>query len=196
MNDRNKDATAPYPAWSEDVATVLEHFQSDPTDGLSVDSIAELQRIHGLNELDKEPGKPLWKLVLEQFEDMLVRVLLLAACVSFILALIEGGDEGIRAFIEPFVILLILVLNAFVGVWQESNAENALEALKDMQPAFAKAVRSGKLISELPTRELVPGDIVHMAVGDKVPADLRIIRINTATLRAEQASLTGASLKL
>ena len=76
---------------------------------------------------------------------------------------------------------------------QEANAESALEALKEMQPEIAKVVRSGTLVSDLPSKQLVPGDIVRLSVGDRVPADCRIVHINTATLRAEQASLTGAN---
>ena len=150
---------------------------------------------YGPNELTKEPPTPLWRLVLEQFDDALVKMLLVAALVSFVIAVFEDdpGEAGLRAFVEPFVILLILVLNAIVGVWQEANAESALEALKEMQPAETRCVRGGELVAALPARSLVPGDVVHLAVGDKVPADCRLAKIHTATLRAEQSSLTGAA---
>jgi Ca2+-transporting ATPase len=119
----------------------------------------------------------------------------LAACVSFGLAFFEDdGTEGIRAFIEPAVILLILILNAAVGVWQESNAENALEALKEMSAETARCLRNGRLIPELPARELVPGDIIEVAAGDRVPADARVLKLKTAILRAEQSALTGESV--
>jgi Ca2+-transporting ATPase len=118
----------------------------------------------------------------------------LAAFVSFGLAFFEEeGTEGIRAFIEPAVILLILILNAAVGVWQESNAENALEALKEMSAETARCLRNGRLIPELPARELVPGDIIEVVAGDRVPADARILKLKTALLRAEQSALTGES---
>eukprot|EP00850_Spirogloea_muscicola_P014853 SM000109S14167 [mRNA] locus=s109:444144:450805:- [translate_table: standard] len=138
----------------------------------------------------------MWKLVLEQFEDTLVRILLVAALISFVLAYMDGDDAsdgGITAYVEPLVILLILILNAVVGVWQESNAERALEALKEMQSEHAKVVRDGKFIPDLPASELVPGDIVELVVGDKVPADMRILQLKTSTLRLEQSSLTGES---
>merc|ERR1719261_1601175 len=97
------------------------------------------------------------ELIIEQFEDMLVRILLLAALVSFALIVMEEGFEnGIAGFIEPIVILTILILNAIVGVWQERNAENALEALKEMASATAKVRRGGELVPELPAKELVP----------------------------------------
>eukprot|EP00897_Mesotaenium_endlicherianum_P010467 jgi/Mesen1/9449/ME000626S08697 len=144
----------------------------------------------------------MWKLVLEQFDDTLVKILLAAAAVSFILAFIddkmewdkEGEGSGITAYVEPLVILTILILNAVVGVWQESNAERALEALKEMQSEHAKVVRDGREIGDLPARELVPGDIVELRVGDKVPADMRIVSLKTSTLRVEQSSLTGESM--
>lgn len=83
--------------------------------------------------------------------ERLLQVLLIAAVVSFALAYFEEGsaEEGFRAYIEPAVILLILALNAFVGVWQESNAEAALEALKEMQPESAKVTRAGQLVTSI-----------------------------------------------
>ena len=173
-------------------------------------------------------------------ESHCIQVLLLAALVSFLLAYFEEGsaEEGIRAYIEPFVILLILVLNAIVGVWQESNAEAALEALTQLQSEHASVFRHGKQVSnnlarswaatrlecnlflqsmcnvmliddrcyctlchafvfvqifDLPSVELVPGDLVELNVGDRVPADIRIVALKTPTLRSEQASLTGES---
>lgn len=120
---------------------------------------------------------------------------MLAAGVSFVLAFFEeGGEEGLRAFVEPAVILLILILNAAVGVWQESNAENALEALKEMSAETARAIRNGQTIPALPARDLVPGDIIEVHAGDRVPADCRVLRLKTAILRAEQAALTGESV--
>jgi len=87
-----------------------------------------------------------------------------------------------------------LVLNAVVGVWQESNAEAALEALKEMQPEGAVAVRDGSKKVSIPAKDLVPGDVVVLAAGDRVPADARVLSLATATLRVEQASLTGESV--
>lgn len=109
-------------------------------------------------------------MVLEQFDDLLVKILLFAAMLSFGLALFEGDhDEGLAAFVEPLVILLILIINATIGVWQESNAENALEKLKEMQSEHARVYRKeGGFINDLPATELVPGDIVEVWVGDKV----------------------------
>ncbi|KAK9917696.1 hypothetical protein WJX75_007286 [Coccomyxa subellipsoidea] len=191
-----REMAGQYPAWVRSPEETAAHYGVDVDGGLTTKQVEQQRTKFGWNELEKPAGKPLWKLVLEQFDDMLVKVLLLAAIVSFMLALFEEGssEEGIRAFIEPAVILLILILNAIVGVWQESNAEAALDALKDSLSETATVLRDGQLVSELPSRELVPGDVVELHVGDRVPADIRVIALKTATLRAEQASLTGESV--
>uniref|UniRef100_A0A672P9K3 Sarcoplasmic/endoplasmic reticulum calcium ATPase 2 n=1 Tax=Sinocyclocheilus grahami TaxID=75366 RepID=A0A672P9K3_SINGR len=149
------------------------------------------------SELPAEEGKSIWELVIEQFEDLLVRILLLAACISFVLAWFEEGDETITAFVEPFVILLILIANAIVGVWQERNAENAIEALKEYEPEMGKVYRQDrKTVQMIKAKEIVPGDIVEVAVGDKVPADIRICAIKSTTLRVDQSILTGESVSV
>jgi Ca2+-transporting ATPase len=171
----------------------LKRFNVNEKNGLSDEQVSKQREIYGFNELEKEEGTPLWKLVLEQFDDALVKILLGAASVSFLLAYFEGGHgEGISAYVEPLVILVILILNAVVGVWQESNAEAALEALKDLQPENARALRNGEMIT-VPARDLVPGDIVEIRVGDKIPADIRLISMKTTSIRVEQAQMTGES---
>ncbi|XP_041006887.1 calcium-transporting ATPase, endoplasmic reticulum-type [Juglans microcarpa x Juglans regia] len=187
----------PFPAWSWSVEQCLKEFNVKLDKGLSTYEAEKRRERHGWNELAKEKGKPLWRLVLEQFDDMLVKILLVAACISFILAYMHGGEfgqSGFEAYVEPFVIVLILVLNAIVGVWQESNAEKALEALKEMQCESGKVLRDGYFVPELPARELVPGDIVELRVGDKVPADMRVAALKTTTFRVEQSSLTGEAV--
>lgn len=187
----------PFPAWSWPVKQCLKEFNVKIDKGLSSYEVEKRRERYGWNELIKEKGKPLWRLVLEQFDDMLVKILLVAACISFILAYMHGGEageSGFEAYVEPFVIVLILVLNAIVGVWQETNAEKALEALKEMQSESGKVLRDGYFVPNLPARELVPGDIVELRVGDKVPADMRVAALKTTTLRAEQSSLTGEAM--
>ncbi|CBZ53307.1 hypothetical protein NCLIV_030940 [Neospora caninum Liverpool] len=177
-----------------DAEEVVHQLKADAKRGLSEEEACERLEVFGKNELEHDAGKSLLQLILEQFQDLLVRILLSAAVVSFVLALFEGGaDEGITAFIEPLVILIILVLNAAVGVWQESNAEKALEALKQLQPAQGRVLRGGAW-RIIPSAELVPGDIIDVRCGDKVPADCRILALKSTTLRVEQSQLTGESV--
>ncbi|XP_072423545.1 sarcoplasmic/endoplasmic reticulum calcium ATPase 1-like [Chiloscyllium punctatum] len=175
----------------------LAYFGVSELTGLSPEQVKKNFDKYGPNELPAEEGKTLWQLVVEQFEDLLVRILLLAACISFVLAWFEEGEETITAFVEPFVILLILIANAVVGVWQERNAEDAIEALKEYEPEMGKVYRTDKkLVQRIKAREIVPGDIVEVAVGDKVPADIRIIKIISTTLRVDQSILTGESVSV
>lgn len=185
-----------FKAWSKDVRECEEHFKVSVKTGLSHDEVENRRKIYGFNELEKHDGQSIWKLVLEQFNDTLVRILLAAAIISFVLAWYdgdEGGEMEITAFVEPLVIFLILIVNAIVGVWQESNAEKALEALKEIQSEQASVIRNNEKIPSLPAKDLVPGDIVELKVGDKVPADMRVVELISSTLRLEQGSLTGES---
>ncbi|EEA06756.1 calcium-translocating P-type ATPase, SERCA-type family protein [Cryptosporidium muris RN66] len=173
---------------------ILRHFNVDVDVGLSLGQIDQYTKYFGRNALDEQEKISIWNLILAQFNDLLVKILLGAALMSFIFATMGNNhmEEGISSFIEPIVILCILIINAFVGVWQESNAENALEALKRLQPELAEVLRCG-IWSEIPAEELVPGDIVRVRVGDRIPADLRIIKLLTTSLRVEQSQLTGES---
>ncbi|CAA6669349.1 unnamed protein product [Spirodela intermedia] len=187
-------AVSTFPAWARDVRECEEEFKVSAARGLSSDEVLERRQIYGFNELEKHSGPSIWQLVLEQFSDTLVRILLVAAVVSFVLAWYdgdEGGEMGITAFVEPLVIFLILIVNAIVGVWQESNAEKALEVLKEIQSEHATVRRNGELIPNLPAKELVPGDVVELRAGDKVPADMRVLHLISSTVRVEQGSLTG-----
>eukprot|EP00794_Sanderia_malayensis_P013989 gene13989-15447_t len=184
-------------AHTRSVEDILGHYQVSVQEGLSEKEVSKAIELHGLNELPPETGKPLWELILEQFDDLLVKILLIAAVISFILAFFEEGEDRTTAFVEPFVILLILFLNAVMGVWQERNAESAIEALKEYEPEIAKVKRQNRAaIQKIKAKFLVPGDIVEVSVGDKVPADIRVVEVKSTTLRIDQSILTGESVSV
>jgi Ca2+ transporting ATPase len=114
---------------SQTLSSLLKHYDTTEKAGLTDDQVAKALAIHGRNVLPDQPSTPLWQLILAQFQDQLVLILLGAAAVSFVLAALEAPGEGeqITAFVEPAVILLILIANAIVGVVQESNAEKAID---------------------------------------------------------------------
>lgn len=171
-------------------------FGVDEERGLSPGQVENLKKKYGPNELPVEAGKTIFELILEQFDDLLVKILLLAAIISFVLAFFED-DDSITAFVEPFVILLILILNAIVGVWQNRSAEEAIAALKEYEPETGKVIRSDKDgVQKIKAVEIVPGDILEICVGDRVPADFRLMHIYSTTLRIDQSILTGESVSV
>ncbi|CAG8570883.1 6205_t:CDS:10 [Ambispora leptoticha] len=202
-------------AYVKTIEEVVNYFNVDIDKGLTQEQVLEAQNQHGKNgmycepsfltrdlfetntllELPPEESTPLLELILEQFKDQLVIILLVAAAVSFVLALLEEADEKGTAFVEPIVILLILIANATVGVVQETNAEKAIEALKEYSPDEAKVLREGHL-SKIHASELVPGDIIDVSIGDQIPADSRLIKIISSTFRVDQAILTGESVSV
>jgi len=175
---------------------VLAELKVNPTRGLSVAEVTERQRQYGKNEIPAPKGSSLLEMIIEQFKETLVLILLGAAVVSFILACFEEGDR-VTAFVEPLVILVILAANATVGVIQETNAEKAIERLKESEAREATVLRQdasgNSQVLTIHASELVPGDIIHVEVGDKVPADCRILSISGASLQVEESALTGES---
>ncbi|KAB2082773.1 hypothetical protein ES319_A05G220100v1 [Gossypium barbadense] len=178
-------------AYARSVSEVLDFFGVDSSKGLTDFQVSQHARLYGKNVLPEEERTPFWKLVFKQFDDLLVKILIAAALVSFLLALING-ETGLIAFLEPSVILMILAANAAVGVITETNAEKALEELRAYQADIATVLRNG-CFSILPATELVPGDIVEVSVGCKIPADMRMIEMLSGQLRVDQAILTGES---
>jgi Ca2+-transporting ATPase len=149
-------------------------------EGLSANEAEHNLSTFGLNQLAEKGKKPVWKLVLAQFQDIMILILAAAAILSGFL-----GDLK-----DTIVILIIVVLNAVVGFVQEFRAEKAVESLKKMTTTSARVRRKAGML-QIPSTELVPGDIVSLETGDMVPADLRLTEVHT--LRIEEASLTGES---
>ncbi|CAD5356664.1 Cation-transporting ATPase pma1 [Enterobacter cancerogenus] len=149
-------------------------------DGLnSTEAAARLQQ-YGENALPQKPGKPAWLRFLAHFNDVLIYVLLVAA----LLKLIMGH------WVDMFVILGVAIINALIGHIQESNAEKSLQSIRNMLSSEAVVIRQGNH-ETIPTTALVPGDIVVIRAGDRIPADLRVIEAHN--LRVEEAILTGES---
>ena len=150
------------------------------TEGLS--SLIANERLlqYGANELQERKKKSAAALLLSQFKDVMILILMGAAVISGIIGDLE----------DTVVILVIVILNALVGFFQEYKAEKAIQALKKMAVTQASAMRDGKL-TLLPATELVPGDVVHLEAGNAVPADIRIIK--SVHLKVDESSLTGES---
>ncbi|SJX62454.1 endoplasmic reticulum calcium transporter [Sporisorium reilianum f. sp. reilianum] len=182
-------------AWTKSVHEALTQLRVDPSKGLSDDEVEQRRAQYGSNTLPEQPPTPLWQLILDQFKDQLVLILLASAVISFVLALLEEDTTLGAALIEPGVIFLILVANATVGVVQERNADKAIDALKEYSPDTANVIREGAT-EKVRSENLVPGDILILTVGDKIPADCRLIAINSSSFRVDQAILTGESISV
>jgi len=160
---------------------VLQELMVDPTTGLTNAEAEKRLAKHGPNKLKGKPKKSVFALFLGQLQDMLIYVLLAS---SFITILI--GE-----YVDAIIILLVVVLNAVIGVVQEFKAEKALEALQQMTTPKALVRRDGE-VKEVSSEELVPGDIVLIDAGRYIPADLRLI--DSANLQIEESALTGESV--
>lgn len=173
---------------SQSINDVLKELSANPQTGLSASNIDALRSQYGENRLKEKKKKTNLQRFFDQFKDVMILILLAAAVVSFVIACIEGNP---MEFFEPALILLIVVLNAVMGMLQESKAEKALDTLKSMSAPHARVIRDGeeKIID---AAELVPGDIIKLEAGDFVPADARLIK--SASLKSEESALTGESV--
>ncbi|MDF2572262.1 MAG: calcium-transporting ATPase 1 [Sporomusa sp.] len=163
------------------VGETVSKFGSETSTGLSSSEASRRLSQYGYNELQEKEAEGLWQKFLNQFKNFLVLILLAASMISILVG--ESADA--------LVIIAIVIVNAALGIFQESKAEKALAALKRMSAATSKLIRDGNLVV-VPSRELVPGDMVVLEAGDYVPADLRILE--SFNLKIEEASLTGESV--
>ena len=171
--------------YTESMEDVLKATKSSK-DGLSSAEAEKRLAENGKNKLKEAKKDSLLKRFLKQFADPMIIILLIAAAISGVTAALEG--EG---FVDVFIILFVVIMNAVLGVYQESKAEKAIEALQEMSAATSKVLRDGK-VTIVKSEDIVVGDVVLLEAGDAVPADGRIIE--NASLKIEEAALTGESV--
>lgn len=173
---------------TEDISAVLKKLETDKAAGLSAGVVQKRLTEYGPNKLSEGKSKSMLSRFAAQFKDVMIIILLIAAAISFGVACYEG-DPG--EFFEPILIVLIVVINAVLGVMQESRAEKALDALKEMSTPHARVIRGGRE-EVIDSAELVPGDIIKLDAGDFIPADARLI--TAFSLKSEESALTGESV--
>eukprot|EP00804_Cyclotella_cryptica_P016200 CCRYP_005687-RA/>CCRYP_005687-RA protein AED:0.03 eAED:0.03 QI:282/1/1/1/0.83/0.71/7/1104/1163 len=208
-----------------------EHLET----GLSNEEAQKVLDEIGPNSLTPRRKKSFWELWLQQFDDGLVKILVVVALASAAFSasevwnvLLENADESVgigsadnvevalsrffsneeirstvvQSFVEPAIIIAILLLNAVVGVWQDLSARSSLEALEKMQPRLATVLRydeiegSSNWITDFDARSLVPGDVIRLRVGDSIPADARLAELSSSTMYVDESSLTGESVSV
>lgn len=156
--------------FSQSRAEVLKELNTDEKSGLTQKRVQELREKYGENKLREKKKKSTLQRFFDQFKDAMILILIAAAIISFTVVCVE---KNWGELFEPILILLIVVLNAIMGVYQEGKAEKALDALKNMSAPHARVIRDGeeKIVE---ASELVPGDIIKLEAGDFVPADARL----------------------
>ncbi|MBR6527292.1 MAG: calcium-translocating P-type ATPase, PMCA-type [Lachnospiraceae bacterium] len=174
--------------YSNSKEEMTRHWETSLTVGLTEEEAALRQAEYGENRLKEKKKKTTFQRFLDQFKDVMILILLAAAGVSFVLAAMSGHPSE---FFEPLLILLIVVLNAIMGVMQESKAEKALDALKSLSAPHARVIRGGQEMV-IDAVDLVPGDLILLEAGDFVPADGRLIE--TSAMKIEESALTGESV--
>ena len=162
------------------------HALDSTPDGLTPDQAAARLARDGRNALTEPPKPSLVKRFFQQLVDPMILVLLAAALISAI-----TSAYAHESFADVIIILIVVIINAVLGVYQESKAEQAIAALKELSAAHSRVLRGGKLVT-VPSEELVAGDVLVLEAGDAVPADARVLE--SASLRAEEAALTGESV--
>ena len=174
--------------FSQTKESVLEILNTDEKRGLSEHDVVNLKEKYGPNKLNEKKKKTTMQRFLDQFKDAMILILIVAAIVSFVVICVE---KNWGELFEPALIVLIVILNAIMGVYQEGKAEKALDALKNMSAPHARVIRDGveKVIDAV---DLVPGDIIRLEAGDFVPSDARLLY--SAGLKSEESALTGESV--
>ncbi|MBD2579690.1 cation-translocating P-type ATPase [Oscillatoria sp. FACHB-1406] len=182
---------SPKTSWyAQPLETTLQQLESNPNTGLSAAEASARSQRYGLNEITESGGRSAWRILLDQFNNIMLLMLIAVAVISGILDYIdlrEGKAEGIP-FKDTIAILAIVILNGLLGYLQESRAEKALAALKQMASPQVRVLRDGQPV-EIEARELVPGDILLLEAGMQVAADGQLIE--AANLQVRESALTG-----
>ncbi len=170
------------------IEQLLDSLQTDPGKGLTAEQARHKSGQFGPNKLQEKKKRSLILRFLDQFKDVMILILILAAVVSFVVVCIE---KNWGELFEPLLIVLIIILNAVMGVYQEGKAEKALDALKNMSAPHARVIRDNEE-AVIDASLLVPGDIIRLEAGDFVPADARLLQ--SSSLKSEESALTGESM--
>ena len=163
---------------------VLQKLKTDKRGGLAKQEVENRQKEYGKNKLKEKPKETILVRFIKQFNDFMIIILIIASIISAGVSYMQGEND----YIDSIIIIAIVVLNAIMGVIQETKAEKSIEALQKMTPRKSKVIREGKT-EEINAEDLVPGDIVILEAGNYVPADSRIIEAHN--LKIEESSLTG-----
>ena len=174
--------------YSKNANELLRELNTDGHSGLSSAEVLVRKGKYGENKLREKKKKTTMQRFLDQFKDAMILILIAAAIISFVVVCVE---QNWGELFEPALIVLIVILNAVMGVYQEGKAEKALDALKNMSAPHARVIRDGQE-SIVDASNLVVGDIIRLEAGDFVPADARLIR--SVSLKSEESALTGESV--
>uniref|UniRef100_A0A7S2SBA4 Cation-transporting P-type ATPase N-terminal domain-containing protein n=5 Tax=Sar TaxID=2698737 RepID=A0A7S2SBA4_9STRA len=174
-----------------DIEQVANMWNTDVKLGLSQNEVEKRLEEYGPNQLTEKAKKTIWQKIWEQINNVLVFILVVVAIVSAIKAATSSGQDMITSWIEVVLITGVIVVNTIIGIRQEGSAEKSAEALKAMLSSDATVIREGKTVS-VPGADVVPGDIVVLSTGDRIPADMRLIQVSN--LGCQEAALTGESL--
>ena len=173
---------------NDPVKEVLDSLSTNAQSGLTSEEVRSRQEKYGPNKLREKKKKTTMQRFMDQFKDVMILILIAAAIVSFVVICVE---KNWGELFEPALIILIVILNAIMGVYQEGKAEKALDALKNLSAPHARVIRDGeeKIIE---AADLVPGDIIRLEAGDFIPADARLL--HSVSLKSEESALTGESV--
>lgn len=174
--------------FNKDVKEVEEELKTDIENGLESGKIENRRKEYGFNELEAKKKKSIIIKFLEQFKDFMIIILIIAAIVSAFVGVKEG--EG---FTDSIIIMVVVIVNAIIGLVQENKAEKSLEALQKLSAHASKVIRDGKMMV-IPAREITVGDIIVLETGDYVPADIRLVE--AVNLKIQESALTGESVPI